>query len=104
MKSPVGLPAAAFRGRLASGYHGFGALAKHETTLPRGCCHDGKRSAGGNLPARPLIVRARADAGLVRQYQRETGRWRLAGDADQCLARLARPAAAATAFRWWAGW
>ena len=42
----------------------------------------------GNLPPRPLAVRARADAGLVGQYQRAARRRRLAGDADQCLARL----------------
>ena len=55
------------------------------------------RTPRGNLPPRPLAVRARADAGLVGQYQRAHGRWRLAGDADQCLARLARPGAAVAA-------
>ena len=62
-----------FAAGFASGYHGLAALPKHETTrqqvLP-GYCHDRNQAPRGNLPARPLAVRARADAGLVRQYQR----------------------------------
>src|SRR5215211_6691387 len=42
------------------------------------------------ITARPLAVRARADAGLIRKYQRETRRRRLAGNADQRRARLSR--------------
>ena len=53
--------------------------------------------ARGNLPPRPLAVRARADAGLLGQYQRQARRRRLAGDADQRLARLARSGAAVAA-------
>ncbi len=48
---------------------------------------------------RPLAVRARADAGIVGQHQRETRRRRLAGDADQRLARLSRPGADVAARR-----
>src|ERR1700733_1303552 len=65
----------------------------------RGCQDDRNQNPRGNLPARPLAVRARPDAGLVGQYQRQTGRRRLAGDADQCLARLARPGADGAARR-----
>src|SRR3954470_16987099 len=42
----------------------------------------------GNLPPRPLAVRARPDAGFLGQYQRQTRRRRLYGDADQRFARL----------------
>src|SRR5437899_4689390 len=85
---------ATIRRRLASGYHGLAALPKHEKRLRKqGYVHERNKDPRGNLPPRPLAVRARADAGLVRQHQRETRRWRLAGDADQRLARLARSGA-----------
>src|SRR3979411_1625446 len=46
-------------------YHGLATLPKHETRRQRGCCHDRNRGTRGNLPPRPLAVRARADAGLL---------------------------------------
>src|SRR3984893_2338841 len=80
-----------------SPYHGLAALPKHETRRQRGCCHDRKQDPRRNLPARPLAVRARADARLLGQYQREARRRRLACDADQRLARLSRSGAAVAA-------
>src|ERR1700730_5107432 len=58
------------RTALTSGYHGLAALPKRETRRQRGCCHDRNGGTRGNLPARTLVVRARADAGVVGQYQR----------------------------------
>src|ERR1700694_3561210 len=49
-------------------YHGLAALPKHERTLKTGWHHDGKQGTRGNLPPRPLPVRARADAGLLGPY------------------------------------
>src|SRR5665213_3885511 len=49
----------------ASGYHGLAALPKRETTPQGGCCHERNQDPRGNLPARSLAVRARADAGIV---------------------------------------
>ena len=69
-----------------------------------GYCHERNQNSRGNLPPRPLAVRARADAGLLGQYQRQARRRRLAGDADQRLARLARPGAAVAACAPTANW
>src|SRR5260221_6060843 len=85
-----------FESGFAPRYHGLAALPKHETRRQKGCCHDRNQGPRGNLPPRPVAVRARADAGLVGQYQRKTRR-RLAGEAHQCLARLARPGASVSA-------
>src|SRR5258706_6397026 len=83
-----------FESGFAPRYHGLAALPKHETRRQKGCCHDRNQGPRGNLPPRPFAVRARADAGLVGQYQRKTRRRRLAGDPDQRLSRLTRPGAA----------
>src|SRR6267142_3125793 len=63
--------------------------------------YDRTRGTRGNLPPRPLAVRARADAGFLGQYQRADRRRRLAGDADQCVARRAGPGAAVAARARW---
>src|SRR3954452_23210986 len=59
-----------------SRYHGLAALPKRETRRKRIIAkdryHGGKRIARSYLPVRPLAVRARADAGLLRQHQRAT--------------------------------
>src|SRR5829696_2271739 len=87
-------------GGLASGYHGLAALPKRgKRPLKTGTVHERNRNPRGNLPSRPLAVRARPDAGLLGQYQRETRRRRLAGDADQRLAGLARSGADVAARR-----
>ena len=65
----------------------------------KGLNHERNQNPRGDLPARPLAVRARTDAGLIGQYQREAGGRRLPGDADQCLARLSRPGTAVAARR-----
>ena len=88
-------------GGFASGYHGLAALPKRGKRRETGSVHERNKHPGGNLPPRPLAVRARADAGLLRQYQRETRRRRLAGDADQRLARFARPGADVAARAGW---
>src|SRR5262245_15078024 len=56
-------------------YHGLAALPKRETTgQHRHAFHEQRNTASrGYLPLRTLAVRARADAGLFRQYQRQAG-------------------------------
>ena len=68
------------------------SMRQGENADAAGYRHDRNPATRGNLPLRPLAVRARADAGLLRQYQRAARRRRLAGDADQRLARLLDPA------------
>src|SRR5581483_5812489 len=82
---------------LSPAYHGLAALPKRETTPEEGCCHERNKTPRGHLPPGPLFVRARPDAGLLRQYFGQAGRRRLAGDADQCLARLPRSGEAVAA-------
>src|SRR5579872_5817297 len=70
-------------------YHGLAVLPKRETRYH----HERKQNSRRNLPSRTVAVRARPDAGFVRQYFREA-RWRrLAGDADQRFAGVSRSGA-----------
>src|SRR6187397_1299110 len=55
---------------VALGYHGLAALPKREKRPGKqGCAHERDQNSRGNLPPRPFAVRARADAGLLGQYQ-----------------------------------
>src|SRR6202048_1993162 len=67
---PRGSSQPRFNNGFALRYHGLAALPKRGRTLKTGWHHDGKQGPRGNLPPPPLAGRARADAGLLGQYQR----------------------------------
>jgi hypothetical protein len=76
-------------------YHGLAALPKHETKLKTDGGKDDAESETrmSETKLREDICRfgrSLFERGLIGQYQRPARRRRLAGDADQCLARLPR--------------